>query len=179
MKMLLAPHNDDETLFASFTCMREQPLIVVVTDCYVQLNRVPSVSKERRRDETFWACRELGCSVVFLGIPDESCTTRKICEALDNFKGFETVYAPAKQGGHVHHDMTCLAACEMFDHVLFYGTYSTDEPAYATKGIPVHGEIEERVGKRHALECYKSQHEWSRAHFEAAKHHPEFLVPRD
>ena len=49
MKILLAPHNDDEALFAAYTIMREHPLVIVVTDGYrlpdgVRYSLLPSIS---------------------------------------------------------------------------------------------------------------------------------------
>jgi hypothetical protein len=36
VKLLLAPHNDDETLFAAYTCLRERPKVVVILRSFVR-----------------------------------------------------------------------------------------------------------------------------------------------
>jgi hypothetical protein len=42
--VLLSPHNDDETLFAAFTIMRERPKVIVVLESHLQ----------EQRGNTYW-----------------------------------------------------------------------------------------------------------------------------
>ena len=37
--IFLAPHNDDETLFAAYTLMRYKPFVIIVTDSFIQPER--------------------------------------------------------------------------------------------------------------------------------------------
>lgn len=171
MNLLLAPHNDDETLFAAFTVMREKPLVAVVTDCYVQFGRNPSVSWAQRRRETQDACAILGVPVYFMALEDDSLSDSGIAYALTRFKNFDMVWIPMLQGGHLQHDQVHRAAMATFTQteIRTYGTYSRTQPHFATDGIPVVPTAHEMSLKRAALECYKSQHVWSREHFTAAK----------
>ena len=68
MKILISPHNDDETLFCSWTILREKPLVVIVTDSARQASK--GITAEQRRAETKAAMDILGVEVRFLGIPD-------------------------------------------------------------------------------------------------------------
>ena len=82
-KILFAPHNDDEALFTSFICMREKPLVVIVTDSWKQFNRgEKDITAEVRRNESVEAMKILGCQVVFLGIPDNKLTRKALLEKL-------------------------------------------------------------------------------------------------
>jgi hypothetical protein len=46
VKVFLSPHHDDETLFGAFTLLRERPLVVIVTDSYVQFNRGDGITND-------------------------------------------------------------------------------------------------------------------------------------
>lgn len=60
MKLLISPHNDDETLFAAFTIMRERPVVLVVFDSEVQVLRgFADCDAVTRRNETMHAMAEL------------------------------------------------------------------------------------------------------------------------
>lgn len=185
VKLLLAPHNDDETLFAAFTVMREQPLVVVVTDSYVQERRDPRVTCERRRRESIDACTILRAPVTFLGIRDDgpgATMVDQIAERLRDFANFEEVYIPALQHGHLHHDFVNMAARRVFLQgrfrpVIEYCTYSAKRQFYANEGgRRIDGTPEEWALKRQALKCYPSQ-VWSAKHFKAVDGEPEWLTP--
>lgn len=181
MKLLLSPHNDDESLFAAFTLLRERPLVVFVTDGYVQAARSPSVTCETRRCESIAACATLGCATLFLGLRDDALTTRQVTDALRGFWNFDEVYAPADQGGHPQHDMVSRAAREVFFGrsvtLTEYCTYAADSRFYANEGKrPLVGTAAEWALKRKALACYPSQI-WSVKHFQAVQDQPEWLTP--
>jgi len=179
--LLLAPHNDDEALFASFTCIREKPSVVVVTDSWIQFDRGDGITAEQRKKESEEAMAILGCSVSFLGIPDNTLgNNKKSREVLRaQFKKFspDVVYAPAIQGGNKHHDLVGLVALECFPNVLQYTTYS--KQSLYTKGeveiVPTPGEFEL---KERALACYKTQqaHPWTAPHFAAVEGKSEWLI---
>src|SRR5689334_950672 len=128
MKLFIAPHNDDESLFGAFTLMREHPLVVVVTDSYKQHDRGESVTADQRWEETKSALSLIGCAAIRLGIRDDVIDGWSVNEKLKRFVGFEVVYAPAIQGGNPHHDLVGTIAKEIFgDKVKAYTTYSATE----------------------------------------------------
>src|SRR5262245_21395624 len=75
VKLFLAPHNDDETLFGAFTLQRERPVVLILYDSYVQVNRGAAwCDAETRREETRKAARILlgdGATVRFCGFRDD------------------------------------------------------------------------------------------------------------
>lgn len=178
MKLFLAPHNDDEALFAAFTLLRERPLVVVVTDSHVQFKRGDGITADQRWAETLAACQVLGCPAFRLGLRDDSLTEVEIRTALARFGGFEYVYAPAMQGGHAHHDMVCKAARAVFPVRIEYCTYSVTRGSYANEGgRRIDPTAEERRLKLAALAAYTSQHGRSGHHFRAVQEQPEWLTP--
>jgi LmbE family N-acetylglucosaminyl deacetylase len=157
MKLLVAPHNDDEVLFGAFTLLREKPLVVIIFDGYVQQNRGLPITAMQRRDETEAACDILGVEVQFLGFhDDERPRPRAIEEALATFYHPEQVYAPAWEvNGHPQHNLVALA-CEGLPVVERYLTYT---PAgKSTSGRPVPILDGSWIALKHrALACYESQ----------------------
>ena len=99
MKLLLAPHSDDECLFAAYTLMRERPLVIVVTDSDAQL--ADGVTAQQRRDESRRACELLSVPVVFLGMKDGTLEQQRadLKRRLEPFASqpWKHVYAPAIQ----------------------------------------------------------------------------------
>lgn len=178
MKLFLAPHNDDEALFGAFTLLRERPLVVVVTDSYVQWNRGDGITADQRWSETEAACDILGCACLRLGLRDDDLNYDDVCKALTRFAGFECVYSPALQHGHPHHDMVCLAARDIFPIRREYCTYSATSRSYANDGArQVKPNAEERDLKQIALAAYVSQYPRSGHHFQAVADQPEWLTP--
>lgn len=180
MNLLLSPHDDDNALFASFICLREHPLVVIVTDSYIQSQRGElGCESNIRADETREAAKILGCPVIRLGIRDDVVTEEAVVKALRRLQGFDTVYAPALQGGNYHHDIVSRAAAEAFSRVQYYTTYSK-EALYTKGGIEVRPTEEEANLKYKALECYQSQLllPATRPHFEAVINRSEWICTR-
>jgi LmbE family N-acetylglucosaminyl deacetylase len=180
VKLFLAPHNDDEALFGAFTLIRECPLVVIVTDSWVQFNRGDGITADQRWEETKNATRILGCSAFRLGLRDDTLTEDAIASALLQFSRFDAVYAPALQGGHPHHDLVCAAARRVFPNVLYeYCTYGRgNKQSYANEGgRKIDPTPEERALKQLALAEYRSQFARSRHHFDAVRNRPEWLTP--
>jgi len=168
MKILLSPHNDDETLFAAFTLIRHKPRVIVVTDSYIQGNRGENITAEQRREETRQAMAILGCEVEFWGLRDDRLSATEIvhkCKALGT--GHE-VFAPAVQGGNRQHDLVGRLAQQIFPRLIQYTTYTLSE-AWTRGSREIVPTEEERALKEKALACYQSQINLpaTRHHFEA------------
>ena len=180
MKLLLAPHNDDESLFAAFTLLRERPLVLIVTDSFIQPERGDrGCSALERRQESIAACKILGSPVAFLGIRDTELTEELVAERLSFFKHleFERCYAPAIQGGNAQHDIIGKVAGQIFNNVTHYTTYTKTE--LWTKGtIEVIATPKENDLKKKALACYKSQLNLgsTQPHFLAVLNRSEWLI---
>jgi LmbE family N-acetylglucosaminyl deacetylase len=155
MKILFAPHNDDETLFGAFTILREQPLVVVVYDSYAQNRRGCNVTAEGRRQETLAAMKVLGAEVEFCGLSDESMDPVECVAALRRYIGAGEVWAPAcEDNGHPHHNIVANAVASLFTHRHHYMTYTTSGKSV---GIPVAIQADWTLKKLRALACYESQ----------------------
>lgn len=176
--ILLAPHNDDEQLFASYTIQREKPLVIICTDSFIQPNRGDiGCSAEERRAESQKAAELLGYEVVFLGIRDTQLTEENLIEALQLYGDAEKVYAPTIQGGNHQHDLVGKVAKETFRNCVQYTTYTKTE--LWTKGeIEVIPSEEEKNKKIQALNCYQSQINLAstRPHFLAVIEKSEWLI---
>lgn len=183
MRLFLAPHNDDEALFGAFTIMREQPLVVIVTDSYVQFERGDGITADERWEETRRACAILGVTPMRMGLPDTRLSLAHLTSKLHQYFGvvpFERVYAPALQGGHPQHDVVHEAARRVFanDRLCYYCTYSSTSRSYANTGArAIIGTDREQARKKAALQQYPSQLARSRHHFEAVLGQPEWLTP--
>lgn len=181
--ILLSPHNDDETLFAAFTLMREKPLVLIVTDGFIQAERGDPITWSQRRMETTLAMQILGCKAEFLGIRDTELTEEGLIEALERYSPYPVwqkhvqVYAPALQGGNRQHDLVSKVAQKMFPNLIQYTTYTKTE--LWTKGsvqiVPTREELEL---KDRALDCYRSQILLSatRPHFNAVRGKSEWYL---
>lgn len=175
-KILLSPHNDDETLFAAYTIMREKPLVVIVTDSYIQYERGDKITAEQRRNETREAMSILGAPVIFLGIRDTELTGDKLEEVLKYFKA-DIVYAPAVQGGNGQHDIVGQVANLVFPNVIHYTTYTRSE-LWTTGSVEIKPTQSERILKNQALDCYRSQINLASTapHFTAVRQKSEFYI---
>lgn len=156
MKLFLAPHNDDETLFGAFTILRERPVVLIVTDSMRQASK--GITAEGRRQETVNALRILGAEARFLGIPDARLDANNLAVGIDEFLAdwdpFEHVFAPAIEvNGNVDHN---LIAGVMFDiPTTHYLTYTTSGKSRSAHSVPF--ERDWPLLKLQALACYKSQ----------------------
>lgn len=179
MKLALIPHNDDESLFLAYTLIREKPLVIVITDSYIQPNRGDKgCSAEERRNETIKAMEILKCPVAFLGIKDTELTEPELRSRLKPFVGsWDKVYAPAIQGGNAQHDLIGSVAREIFPSIFRYTTYTKTE--LWTKGIQeIKPTDEEMILKAKALSCYDSQLKLpsTQPHFIAVLNKSEWLI---
>lgn len=172
MKLLLSPHNDDEALFASYICLREQPHVVVALNGGRKRNYpVP----EERVAESAAAMDVLGCDFDHLWVPcdpaDWESVERRLLMLLDGDEP-ERVWAPLPEpNGHRHHNRLAGVAIKLWpDRVSFYSTYRVinDWPIRSTHGYPVATEADWPQLKRQALDCYATQiaSDGTRMHFE-------------
>jgi hypothetical protein len=161
----------------SFTCQREHPLVVVALDSYIQPNRgeIGCSARERAR-ETLCAHSYFRVDTERLELRDDTATEQDIIDALGRFADVETVYAPALQGGNVHHDMVARAAVSVFgSKVVPYTTYTKTE-LHTTGDVEVVPTEREMELKRRALQCFESQLRINRPHFDAVAGKSEWLM---
>lgn len=176
----ISPHSDDSVLFGAYTLMREKPLVLTVTDGYVQQNRGENITPDQRRIEDIEAMKILDCSIVFGGIRDDIIDEWAVEELFNNFQNFDVIYAPAPivPNGNIHHNLIGEVAKRTFgDKIKQYMTYSTDKlyiPG-AEEIIPLVGETEL---KDKALDCYVSQINLpaTAPHFEAVRGRSEWFI---
>ncbi len=173
MNILLAPHNDDEALFASYICMRYKPLVVVVTDSFIQYERGQhEITAHRRRDETREACKVLGVTPRFRGLADTWLDSSILYSALVCVYGIDDIFTctdepdgflfvPALQGGNTWHDEVniCGREANFYDSIVIeYATYAKDEwYTPLVDGVELVPTDEEFELKKQALACYESQ----------------------
>jgi LmbE family N-acetylglucosaminyl deacetylase len=168
--LFISPHNDDETLFGAVTLMREKPLVVIVTDSWIQFTRGDEITADQRWEETKKAMEILGCPVLRLGIRDDCLDEITLKDKLSRFVGFEKVYAPAEHvGGNLQHNLIGKVAGEVFgDKCKRYTSYAS--PALYIQGTEeVKPTPEEVILKDKALACYESQIKINGPHFDAVK----------
>lgn len=177
--LFLSPHDDDSTLFAAFTCLREKLDILVCLDSWIQPNRGEiGCDAETRAKESKEAHKILGCKTFRLGLRDDEVTEELLNILLQSYDDYDVVYAPALQGGNRHHDMISLAAEKIWGkRVKYYTTYTKTE--LWTKGnIEVIPTPEELDLKNKALREYNSQINLpsTRPHFLAVIGRSEWLM---
>ena len=171
MNLFLAPHNDDEALFGAYIIQTYKPLVLVVTDSYIQYERgEKACSAEARIAETKAAMTVLGAEVEFLHLPDKSLNAAELRTALMRFivseKRFdfngdyrapEMTFAPVvEEGGNWAHNVVGEVAGQMFSRLQSYYTY-TNKRDYPQGEVRVPATDEMHRKKLEALRCYKSQ----------------------
>lgn len=174
MKLFLAPHNDDETLFGAYTIMREKPLVVIVTDSWIQYLRGEGVTAEQRKKESQQAMRILGVPIEFLGIKDNELTDKALMEKLKQYRPTK-VYAPLPNSKHPHHNLVGRVVHKLWpSKIIFYSTYTKKSftPVGEIEIKPTREEIEL---KNKALDCYKSEIRITPHHFRAVRNKSEYL----
>jgi len=159
VKYFIAPHNDDETLFGSFSIQQHSPIVIVVYDGYLQGARGESVTFSNRRLETREAVRILGASVRFLGFDDRTDTDPcRLVSALSEFKDGSMVWYPeVETGGHHQHNLVGKVCREIFRPAVSmrYLTYTSEGKSCSGKEVAC--STEEIIRKWKALGCYASQ----------------------
>lgn len=155
--LAIIPHQDDDSLFMAFTLLREKPLVLFVTDSYIQAQRGDGITADQRNGEALKAMEILGCSACFGTIPDTQITREELLSLFHRFYGFDKVYAPMPyENGNPHHNLIGEVAKEVWPNVIQYATYTRTNLWMngKTEIIPT---PEELALKNRALACYRSQ----------------------
>lgn len=174
-KLALIPHQDDDALFLAYTLMREQPMVLFCTIPVIQEKRGQATKKERL-SEAHEAMNLLGLNYNTLSIFDDDLTEERLIEFLKPFIPlYESVYAPAIEGYQKQHDLVGSVADKLWPgKVTHYMTYTADN--LHTKGKVVVTPTEEEMKlKNRALDCYESQLQYNRPHFDAVRNLPEYF----
>lgn len=167
--LLLSPHNDDEVLFAAYTALRYQPLVLT---CWDGARKTHLATVEERVAESMAAAEVLGYEYGHLWVDLEAAGAyetieRRIRLGLGGAEP-EHVWAPYPEpGGHRHHNGLGYLATRMWPgRVSFYATY-TCEHDETGEIVGVHrSKVGEQVAvedrhwpelKRKALRCFYSQ----------------------
>lgn len=146
--LLLAPHPDDESLFAFYQLLRHQAHV------YVLLDSIPS-----RQAEFAAAMRIAGRSWTYSNIWEGDPKWRILEGAIaTDAADYDTLIAPAfEEGGHEHHNRVA-SIVDTLSHprVIRYLTYRRGY-GRSEGGIKIAASLEERQLKARALNCYVSQ----------------------
>lgn len=168
--LFIAPHNDDEALFGSYIIQVYKPLVIVLTDSYIQYERGEKMShKDIRTAESIAAMKILDAEVVFAHIPDKDFNA-ELCEAAllpyaakvntpqPVGQGYDMVFSPSPiEGGNWMHDVTGQIADKIFPGIsIHYSTYTKDREYPAGHALIFPSEVM-RQNKLRAIACYKSQ----------------------
>lgn len=162
--LLLAPHNDDETLFAFYTALRERPHVIVVLRSFAE-ERQGGPSYAVREAETSCAMRLAGCSWEQWEYPDTDPPWPTIERFLgDVLRRYQLVFTPAhEEGGHEHHNEIARIVGRLRregEGLISYLTYVRGA-GRSTGGTEVVPTLYEREQKAMALACYQSQIDWA------------------
>jgi len=138
--LFLDPHGDDAVLFASYTCLRFRP-IILVTHMTVPI------------DEVMDGCYRIGCEARRIDSEDKS------AHLLSQYYEAEKVFAPRfRAHGHEEHNEVAQLAFDVFgpERVVPYLTYAPrgERDRDGTEIIPTANEI---ACKLVALASYQSQ----------------------
>jgi LmbE family N-acetylglucosaminyl deacetylase len=160
--LLLAPHNDDETLFAGFSVQRFSPHVVTCFQSWAQEQR-GGPSHSVRQEETIRACWNLGATdweqwLVRDDAPDAEMLAALLIEIRDR-QGWDMVLAPAfEDGGHEQHNLVAEMALGVFgEHRLVtYLTYVRGSgKTRSDTEVPFDAMMVSK--KMRAMSCYRSQ----------------------
>lgn len=175
--LFLAPHNDDEVLFGTFTLLRYRPHVVICFRSERMADpRYPGgmpVTAEERERETAEAMQILGCNWTQWPIGDHKPNAEEVEAWMIGLRDpsgaddWDIVFSPAfEEDGHVDHNMVSLVADSVFGDcsIINYLTYTNGG---RSRGEEVSYEPEWVALKHAALSCYRTQaaHPMTRAHF--------------
>lgn len=160
--VLLSPHHDDETLFASFICQRERPRIVACLD-----------EGPERLDEFMQAVSYLDCDWEQWDIPASNPNWDRMERFISELASkYDHCYAPSfafEENGHspagipprgwgiLQHDMVGMLAARHFEgRITHYTTYRRWHGRERGQEVSIL-KWEWVLRKLQALACYRSQ----------------------
>jgi len=117
MKLFLAPHNDDETLFGLDILIEEKPLVIIITHSTLQGD-----NGFERAMVSYRAIKDLGLSICYLQIDEDKLTERALIDKLKDFYTIDTVYAP-DFSDNPQHNLVKEVADKLFLNVCYYKNY--------------------------------------------------------
>jgi LmbE family N-acetylglucosaminyl deacetylase len=150
--------SDDETLFATFTCLRHRPHVLVVLKSQLQEDRGTGITARTREMETGRAMEILGCTWRQWPYPDSDPDWNEIEDRLQVAgRDYDHCFAPAFEDvGHEQHNQVAELARHIFDgrvtHYLTYRRGPGRTPGTRATFMP-----HWPVLKLRALACYESQ----------------------
>ena len=157
MDVYLAPHNDDDVLWGTYTLLRYKPLVIVCLRSYIEASWPGGPVYQTREAETAKALEILGCEYVQWEIPDSAPDWDEVRRRLYALEDVERVWAPLpEENGHLHHNALAAAALQVFPQARLYATY-TYGGGKSTIGEVVEPEPGWEELKRRAMACYVSQ----------------------
>lgn len=150
-KFLLSPHSDDAVLFATYTLLREKPLVVTVTNCTTQNGN----GKERMLED-IEAMKMLGLPICFLNIDEDKLDGLSFLKAILPLYTEDIVYIPEyEENGNPQHNLINEISKKIFPNTKEYKTYSGLEDRTIGKEItPTEEELEI---KKRVMACYRTQ----------------------
>lgn len=163
--LLLAPHNDDEVLWTTWTLLRHDPLVVVCFASHLQELRGTGITARQRTAETVEALSVLGITRFDQWEYADSLAADAALEILKQpmrelaaEHPDATVWAPAvEDNGHDQHNVVGNLAYTMWpqNQVRPYLTYRRGSGR--TVGAEVPFEPDWPALKLQALACYRTQ----------------------
>lgn len=154
-KYFISPHSDD-IVFATYTILREKPIVVTVTHSTLQGD-----NGFERVLEDYKASKILNVPIMFLGIDEDELTEKILYDKLSELKdsqGDDKVWIPEYQeNGNPQHNLVNKVANEVWeDYSIFtYKTYSgLEDRTIGKEIIPTEEELEI---KKRVMACYKTQ----------------------
>lgn len=168
--LFIAPHNDDEALFGAYIIQTYKPLVIVLTDSYIQYERgEQQCHKDLRTAESAAAMKILGAEVVFCHIPDKEFNADLCEQALRPYATkmstplgvgelYQNVFSPSPiEGGNWMHDITGQVADKLFPGISWHYSTYTKTREYPAGHTLIHPTEEMKAKKLQAIQCYQSQ----------------------
>jgi LmbE family N-acetylglucosaminyl deacetylase len=163
--VLFAAHNDDETLFAFYQCLRHQPLVIFVLRSFKQWTH-NGPSYMTRESESACAMQIADCDYDQWPYTDNDppwdLIAQEVADLLNPGK-YDTVICPAWElGGHEDHNAVAsiVGGIEGDWQSVRYLTYRRGF-GRTEVGKPTEANESEREKKSQALACYKSQRRYA------------------
>lgn len=149
-KYFISPHSDD-IIFATYTILREKPIVVTVTHSTMQGD-----NGFERVLEDYKASKILNVPIMFLGIDEDELTDSILYDKLSLLETEDIVYIPEYQeDGNPQHNTVNRVAKNIFPNIKTYKTYSgLEDRTIGKEIIPTEEELEI---KKQVMACYKTQ----------------------